>query len=197
MIAQLAGELVERNADHVVIDVGGVGYRVFVSTPTLASLPAVGDRVRLKVHTLVREDAFLLYGFAGDAERALFRTLIGLSKIGPKAAMQILSGLPIADLVAAIVSEDVARLTSLPGVGRKTAERLIVELKDSISGFADPATSPAAAGGGLEDAIAALGGLGVPRARAERALAEAARGLGDAASLPDLVKAALRVLKPG
>jgi Holliday junction DNA helicase RuvA len=202
VIAELRGRLARRAADHVVVDVGGVGYRVFVSLPVLAALPEDGAELDLRIHTQVREDAIHLFGFPTDAERELFRTLIGLSRIGPKAAMQILSGLTAAELARAVASEDVDRLARTPGIGRKTAERLIVELKDRIDVLVAGleagrgAGAPPVRDGKLADAIAALEALGVTRARADRALREARQSLGPDASVESWLKAALRDLRP-
>ena len=140
MIALLRGELAYKSVDHVIVDTGGVGYRLFIPLSTFYALPDTGQ-VRLLVHTHVREDALLLFGFATPAEREMFATLIGISGIGPKLALNILSHIPVADLQGAVLAGDIKRLSALPGIGKKTAERLVLELKDKLG----PAI-PAAAG---------------------------------------------------
>ncbi len=198
MIARLAGTVIERAADHVVLDVGGVGYRVFVSAATMGEVPAADGRVVLLIHTLVREDAIHLFGFASATERELFRTLLKLSGIGPKNAMHILSGMALADLVHAIGTGDVDRLVRLPGVGRKTAERIVVELRDRIAAFESESRSASAmpASGGASShvrvAVEALCQLGVPRARAEKAALAAAQRVSSDASLEIWIREALR-----
>lgn len=196
MIARLAGTLLERSADHVVIDVGGVGFRVFVSATTASELPAIGEPATVLIHTQVREDAISLYGFATTVERELFRTLLKLSGIGPKNAVQILSGMPLAELVQAIAGGDVERLVRLPGVGRKTAERITVELRDRIgalSAQAGAAPSSSAPGGRLaSETLEALVRLGLPRPRAERAVREVAARIPSAAPLEEWIREALR-----
>lgn len=196
MIARLAGVLAERATDHVVIDVGGVGFRVFVSAITLAELPGIGEPTTALIHTLVREDAIALYGFASAVERELFRTLLRLSGIGPKNAMQILSGMPLAELVQAIAASDVERLVRLPGVGRKTAERITVELRDRIGALtADAGAAPlggAPAGRLASETLEALVKLGLPRPRADRAVREVAGRIPAAAPLEEWIREALR-----
>jgi Holliday junction DNA helicase RuvA len=133
MIARLTGRLVEKQATRLVVDVGGVGYEVHVPLSTFYHLPEPGADVTLRIHTHVREDALLLFGFGTALEQLLFERLIGISGIGPKLALAVLSGIDPADLVRAVQAGDVARLTLIPGVGKKTAERIGLELKDRLS----------------------------------------------------------------
>ena len=194
MIAQLTGTLVTKAPDHCVIDVNGVGYAVLVSLSTFAALPEAGERAKLVIHTHVREDQLLLYGFAAPEERLLFQKLIGVSGVGPKTALAILSGLPAGPLVEAISAEDRARLATIPGVGKKTAERIIVELKDRIAkdvSFASP--GPAGSRGRMrDDALSALVNLGYPRTVADEALRNIAWTEG--IPIEEAIRAALKEL---
>jgi len=182
MIAHLRGKLLSKRPGQAVVEAAGVGYDVAISIPTFAELPATGAEVALHVHTHVREDALALYGFLRGEERQLFEKLISVSGVGPKLAMTILSGMPsAAEIVGAIRSSDVARLTKIPGVGRKTAERLALELKDKLEAF-DAAPAKAAAASPLEeDVLSALVNLGYQRPHAERAVAAAAANGGKSA----------------
>ncbi|MCA9664982.1 MAG: Holliday junction branch migration protein RuvA [Myxococcales bacterium] len=174
MIAALRGKLARKEIDRVVVDVGGVGYLVHVSLQSMAELPAAGAEVSLFCHTHVREDALALYGFIDESERQAFELLKGVSGVGPKLAMTVLSGLPVRDLAAAITGAEIKRLTSIPGIGKKSAERLVVELRDRFAAVA------VAAGVGERDAprgdappeelVAALVNLGYKRPLAERAM---------------------------
>jgi Holliday junction DNA helicase RuvA len=193
MIARLTGRLAQKAPDALIIDVHGVGYRVSVSLTAFAGLPPAGDEVTLGIHTHLRETALELFGFTNAAEQALFGALITVSGIGPRMALNILSGLPADELADALASGNVARLVSVPGVGKRTAERLIVELKDRI------ATLQAARGAGAEaavprdtEAVSALVNLGYRQADAERAV-RAAQGTG-ASELADVIRQALRKL---
>src|SRR5512136_2205125 len=132
MIAQLAGALAYKSPEHLIVDVHGVGYQVFVSLNSFYRLPEPGDPVRLQIHTHVREDALQLYGFLDRAEKDLFLLLLGVSGIGPRLALNILSGTPSQELEDALEAGDLVRLLAIPGVGKKTAERLVVELRDKI-----------------------------------------------------------------
>jgi Holliday junction DNA helicase, RuvA subunit len=176
MIAYLEGQLHEVGQDSIVLLVGGVGYLLHVSKPTLQQLPALGAKVSLQVHTVVREDSFSLYGFRRSHERELFLKLLQVSGIGPKVALTILSGLDVHDFAEAIGREDLVRLTAIPGIGKKTAERLILELKDKMIGFLaqasreDPQYVPAPLSTVAEEAISALVNLGYTRQEAQKAL---------------------------
>jgi holliday junction DNA helicase RuvA len=137
MIALLAGEVAVRRADHVVVSCGGVGYRLAVSAETLRHVPRVGEDVTLHTHLIVRDDALLLYGFATEEERDLFLLLIGVQSVGPKMALAVLSGGPPRDLLAAVAGGDTARLQAAPGIGKRTAERIVVELREKVGAVPD------------------------------------------------------------
>ena len=132
MIALLSGEVAVRRADHVVVATGGLGYRVAVSAETLRSVPAAGRPVTLHTHLIVRDDALLLYGFATEEERDLFLLLIGVQSVGPKMALAVLSGGPPRELLTAVAAGDTARLQAVPGIGKRTAERVVVELREKV-----------------------------------------------------------------
>lgn len=198
MIAQLRGTLVEKTLDRVVIDVGGVGYLVSVSMQTLAELPAVGREVTLKTYLQIREDAHLLFGFATDVERRVFELCISVSGIGPKLAMAMLSAMRPEALSDAVLDKDLVRLTRTPGVGKKTAERVVVELRDKFeklglrAGGAGEPIRPRPTGAAAT-VVSALVNLGYRAPEAERAAAEAMKGREDA-PLEQLLKEALRAL---
>ena len=141
MIAALSGKILRKTSDRVIVDVSGVGYEVFVSTDALARLPDKGEEVFLHIHTYVREDTLVLFGFLEEQEKELFLVLKTVAGIGPKLALAMLSGMPISELCRAIAEGDNKRLTSLPGIGRKTAERICVELRDKVGTLAAEATS--------------------------------------------------------
>ena len=197
MIAQLRGTLVEKSFERVVVDVGGVGYALIVSMQTLAELPDVGSLVTLRTHLTIREDAHLLYGFGSDDERRAFELCISVSGIGPKLAMSLLSSLRPEALADAVRSSDVTRLSKTPGVGKKTAERLVVELRDKVDklGLARGGqVTRARPAGAVEATVAsALVNLGYRAPEAERAAAEAAANHAGA-SLEIVLKEALRAL---
>ena len=192
MIARLWGRLRERGSEDVVVDVGGVGYHLYVSTQTLAALPAEGAEVDLFTVTHVREDALQLFGFADPGERALFQLLQTVSGIGPRLALNILSGMAAADLREAIRRRDLVRLTRIPGVGKKTAERMSVELADKLAALpeAPPARRDGATHGVAAQAVSALVNLGFRPPEAEGAV-ETAMSAGRTA-LEDVVREALR-----
>ena len=174
MIARLKGTLLEKSPTRLIVDVGGVGYDVLVPLSTFYNIGEAGSDVLLRVHTHVREDVIALYGFASAVEQDLFERLIGISGIGPKLALAVLSGIDAGELVRAIRSQDVARLVKIPGVGKKTAERIGLELKDRLPAALQPAgTAVAQAGGGddrRDDLLSALVNLGYQRAAAEKAI---------------------------
>jgi Holliday junction DNA helicase RuvA len=176
MIAHLRGKLLAKHPNQAIVEAGGVGYDVTISVPTFSDLPAAGSEVALHIHTHVREDVIALYGFLRSAEKQLFEKLITVSGIGPKLAITILSGMPADEAVSAIQGNDVGRLTRIPGIGKKTAERMVLELRDKLpleakgAGTAAPALSAVE-----EDVLSALMNLGYQRAAAERALAGVAR----------------------
>ncbi|MCC6272456.1 MAG: Holliday junction branch migration protein RuvA [Deltaproteobacteria bacterium] len=197
MIAYLQGSLEEIGPDYAVLVTGGVGYQVFLAKNTLLSLPELGAKLELKIHTVVREDNISLYGFRRASEKELFLKLIQVSNVGPKLALTIMSGLPVEDLAAAIRGEDLVRLTAIPGIGKKTAERLIVELKDKVLTWlakgGEAATPALAAPISLsEEAISALVNLGYTRQEAQQAL----KSIPGAAELPleKLVREGLKAL---
>jgi Holliday junction DNA helicase RuvA len=169
MIAHLRGRLIAKTPSHVIVDVGGVGYELAVSVTTYSELPALNQEIALEVYTHVREDALALFGFLRREEKRLFEKLIGVSGIGPKLAITILSGMSADSAVAAIRGNDVAALTRVPGIGRKTAERMVLELRDKLDQFAAPAAVPVSTAI-EEDVISALVNLGYQRTLAERAL---------------------------
>ena len=189
MIARLRGKLAEKEPARVVIDVGGVGYEVFIPTTTFTAMPSAGAEVSLDIHTHVREDALSLYGFSSRQERRVFERLISISGIGPKLAVTILSGGSVEGLVGAIRRGDLARLTSIPGVGKKTAERIVVELKDKLKEFTEEPAKPVVE----TDVLSALENLGYSRPMAEAAVRRAANGDEDAA-FDVLFKRALQIL---
>ena len=198
MIGRLSGIVLEKRPDRAVVDASGVGYELHIPLGTFASLPGVGERGSLHVHTHVREDAILLFGFTTAEEKALFERLITVSGIGPKLALVGLSGLPLPELVGAIAAQNVTRLSTIPGVGKKLAERLGVELKDKVSGILSSSSPsafgvPAALGGFLDDAVGALVNLGYRKPQAEAAV-KAAGDVAGTTDLPALLSAALRLL---
>jgi Holliday junction DNA helicase RuvA len=176
MIAHLRGKLLAKHPNQAVVEAAGVGYDVTISVPTFSDLPAVGGDVALHIHTHVREDVIALYGFLRPSEKLLFERLITVSGIGPKLAITILSGMAADEMVGAIRSNDVARLTRIPGIGKKTAERMVLELRDKLP-QPGPAAAPAvpAITATEEDVLSALLNLGYQRAAAEKALAVAAK----------------------
>lgn len=198
MIALVRGEVATKSIDHIVVDVGGVGYRLFIPLSTFYSLPDDGQ-VKLFVHTHVREDTLQLYGFSTVEEKELFVTLIGISGVGPKLAVNVLSHIPVAELKTAIVNGDVKRLSSLPGIGKKTAERLVLELKDKVS----LATGPPQQTDGtawtrelrsdpLSDVVSALVNLGYKETQARKILSS--MEVAPDTPMEEILKGALKVL---
>jgi len=174
MIAHLRGRLVAKHPNQAIVECGGVGYDVTITVPTYTALPADGAETSLHIHTHVREDQIALFGFLRAEEKRLFEKLLIVSGIGPKLAVTILSGMPVADLVGSIRNADVARLTKIPGIGKKTAERMVLELKEKLDEFT-AAPAPPKATPIEEDVVSALVNLGYQRANAERALTLATR----------------------
>jgi holliday junction DNA helicase RuvA len=198
MISHLRGRLLEKHPNRITIDVQGVGYDAHVPLSTFYGLPEPGNEISLRIHTHVREDALLLYGFSTRLELQLFERLISVSGIGPKLALAVLSGIEPNDLVTAIKQNDIARLTGIPGIGKKTAERIGLELKDKLAAFvpAEPAFAANAATAGESmrtDLLSALINLGYHRPLAERAV-DAAMKSGDTRSFEQTLKLALREL---
>src|SRR5580704_4640597 len=171
MIAHLRGKLLAKRPNQAIVETGGVGYDVTISVPTFSDLPALGTEVSLHIHTHVREDLIALYGFLRPSEKLLFEKLITVSGIGPKLAITILSGMAADEMVGAIRGNDIARLTRIPGIGRKTAERMVLELRDKLP-ETGPATTPAVAAMNptQEDVLSAVVNLGYQAAAAEKAL---------------------------
>ncbi len=172
MIAHLRGKLISKHPNQVIVEAGGVGYDVTISVPTFSELPALGVEVSFFIHTHVREDMLALFGFLRAGEKQLFEKLLSVSGIGPKLAITILSGMPVDAMIAAIKGNNVASLTRIPGIGKKTAERMVLELRDKLDAFGVPPDTVTAASPVEEDVISALVNLGYQRPMAERALAQ-------------------------
>lgn len=196
MIALVRGRLLRKEAQEAVVDVGGVGYRVTIPFSTFYRIGEVGQEVTLLTHTHVREDALALFGFLTATEQALFERLIAVSGVGPKVAIAILSGIEAPDLVSALRSGDVARLTRVPGVGKKTAERLVLELKDKVQGLpgAEPEAKHPPPGAPTEDLVSALVHLGYSRSEAEKGVARAVEAASGEVRFEELLRRALRAL---
>lgn len=203
MIAHLRGTLLEKGAEDAVIDVQGVGYRVNLSTLSLGKLPADGQPVDVRIRTVVREDAFELFGFLSVPEEELFLLLNSVSRIGPRMALGVLSGMEVPELIAALARGEVARLAKIHGVGKKTAERLVLELKDKVKNIHTEAvargTAPVAptTSGTKSDLISALLNLGYKQPQAEKAADVASERLGPDATFQALFRDALKVLRSG
>ena len=199
MIAFVDGILEEKQPMRVVLNAGGVGYEIFITLNTYEDLPVIGQRARVITYHHVREESELLYGFSQAEERQLFEQLLAVSGIGPATAIGILSGLPLVSLRAAIVAEDVKRLSSIKGVGKKTAERIIVELKDRISDLAiaaDQTQTPSGTGGKvLHDAVLALVALGYRNVDAYASVKRVISAAGDDVAVEDVVRRALTGLQ--
>jgi Holliday junction DNA helicase RuvA len=198
MIGQLRGKLVHKKPNLVLIDVQGVGYEVFIPLTSFYELPEEGNDVTLRVHTHVREDTLTLFGFCSQREKDLFLKLISISGIGPKLAVSILSGAKVEELAQAIADGNLSRLTAIPGVGRKTAERVVLELKGQITPFLLPEQARAAgmSGGNAlqEDVLSALINLGYPRVSAEKVLSGVLRSADPERSFEGLLRRTLRLL---
>jgi Holliday junction DNA helicase RuvA len=176
MIAHLRGKLISRRPNLVIVETGGVGYDVTLSVPAFTELPPLGSEVAFHIHTHVREDQLALYGFLRPEEKQLFEKLITVSGIGPKLAVTILSGMPTDDMVNSIRANDVAKLTRIPGIGRKTAERMVLELRDKLPPVGvDQVHVMPSLSATQEDVLSALLNLGYQRGLAEKALASVAK----------------------
>jgi Holliday junction DNA helicase RuvA len=195
VIARLTGTILDLKTDRIVLDVHGVGYELAIPLGTFSALPPAGEKAVLHVHTHVREDALQLFGFATPQEKYVFERLISVSGIGPKVALTVLSGLPLPELVGAIASQNVRLLSTIPGVGKKLAERLGLELKEKLAAFglAGAAGGAAAKTSVVEDAIGALQNLGYKALQAEQAVESAVRSVG-ASDLNKILSAALKSL---
>jgi Holliday junction DNA helicase RuvA len=175
MIAHLRGKLLAKHPNQAIVETGGVGYDVTISVPTFSDLPGVGSEVALHIHTHVREDVIALYGFLRAGEKQLFEKLITVSGIGPKLAITILSGMAADEMTAAIRGNDLARLTRIPGIGKKTAERLVLELRDKLPAGGGEVPVISGMSAVEEDVMSALVNLGYQRAAAEKAVRAAAK----------------------
>jgi Holliday junction DNA helicase RuvA len=201
MIALLRGVLIEKHPNQAIVETGGVGYDVTIPVSTYTHLPDAGVEVRLRIHTHVREDALSLYGFVTPDEKALFEKLIGVSGIGPKLAVTILSGLAAPDLIHAIRRGEVDRLVRIPGIGKKTAERMVLELRDKLPAATgdEPAATPATAELSPidQDVLSALLNLGCARPQAEAAVRKAKTGMpaATAAEFEPLFRRALELVR--
>jgi holliday junction DNA helicase RuvA len=194
VIAHLRGRILRKGPQEAVLDVGGVGYRVAIPVSTFYRLGEPGAEVELRTYTHVREDTLALYGFLTAAEQDMFERLISVGGVGPKLAVNILSGIEVPELVSALRTSDVSRLTRVPGVGKKTAERLIVELKDKMPAVvADEAPAARAVGGPKEDLLSALVNLGYSRAEVERGVDRVLREDGSG-RFEDLLRRALQTV---
>lgn len=189
MIGRIAGKLIAKNPPQVMVDVGGVGYELDVPMSTFYNLPATGEAVVLVTHLQVREDAHTLYGFGTQEERAAFRQLIRISGIGARTALSVLSGLSVDELATAVATQDVARLTKVPGIGKKTSERLLLELKGKLAD-ALPGSGETKAGGTSADVLNALLALGYSEKEALAAVRTLAPGL----AVAEAIRAALKAL---
>jgi len=199
VIARIEGVLLERTPTRVVVDVHGVGYEAAIPLSTFGQLPDEGKTVSLRIHTHVREDVLQLYGFATEAERSVFELLLRASRVGPKLAQTILSGIDADQLLRALCAGDVGALQSVPGVGAKTAARMVVELRERAAELTEAPRFPTPSGGaegperGLRaELVSALLNLQAPRGRAERVADQVLEALGEAAGIAELVRAALR-----
>lgn len=196
MIAHLRGKLIHKEPGQAILEAAGVGYDVAISVPTFTALPSVGLEISLHVHTQVSEDQIALFGFLDREEKRLFERLITVSGVGPKLAIKMLSGLSPERAVQAIRAQDHAQLTRIPGVGKKLAERLVVELKDKLEDFAVAPAASAIAGPAVDDVLSALINLGYQRAAAEKAVEQSVvKEKSLAADFDGLFRAALKVIR--
>ena len=194
MIAHLRGRVFEKHPNRLIVDVAGVGYDVLVPLSTFYTCGDLGSEIALRIHTHVREDQLSLYGFATALEQAMFEKLIAVSGIGPKLALSVLSGIEPRDLVGAIQRNDIARLTAIPGVGKKTAERICVELRDRLPKAVETAGTPPSPGDSLrDDLVSALVNLGYHRQNLDKTLEKVLGASGDA-RFEDVLRLALKEL---
>jgi Holliday junction DNA helicase RuvA len=197
MFAHLRGVLLEKHPNQAIVEAGGVGYDVTIAVPTFAKLPDVGAEVRLRIHMHVREDALALYGFLSQDEKGLFEKLISVSGIGPTLAVKILSGLAAADLISHIRRSEVEKLVRIPGVGKKTAERMVLELKDKLpaASGAEPPQAQPSLDAIDQDVLSALLNLGCARPAAEAAVRKAKAAAGADTSFEPLFRRALELVR--
>ena len=198
MIAHLSGKLLSKQPNQVIVDVNGVGYEVHVPLSTFYELGEIGSQVQLRIYTHVREDAIALFGFKSTKEKLMFEQVTSISGIGPKLGITILSGMPVDELVVAIRQSNLARLTSIPGIGKKTAERLVVELRDRLAKVGTGPTGEQTAAPGVslpqEDVISALVNLGYAKPSAEKAVQAVLSSLKTEPAFEELLRTALRQL---
>ena len=190
MIGRIAGTLLEKNPPSILVDANGIGYEIDVPMSTLYNLPAVGERVTLLTHLAIREDAHQLYGFATSAERQAFRDLIRISGVGARTALAVLSGLSVAELAQAVTLQESGRLTRIPGIGKKTAERLLLELKGKLGAALDAPAGGSPAAGDSADILRALMALGYNEREAALAVRQVPAGTG----VSDGIRLALKSL---
>ena len=193
MIGRLTGRLASKAPDHVLLEVGGVGYLVHIPLSTFYDLPEQESPASLWIHTHVREDALSLFGFITEREKALFLLLLGVTGIGPKVALTVLSGIPPAELVDALRKQDVRRLVAVPGVGKKTAERMVLELADKAANLSPETPEREAAEVAADDVVSALVNLGYRKSEAERAV-DAISRIGPPRDFGEFLKEALKRL---
>lgn len=193
MIGRLEGRLSEKRPERLILDVAGVGYEVRTPLSTFLDLPDEGKTLRLRIHTYVRQDQLVLYGFGTEVERTAFEMLLRTSGVGPRLALAILSGLSVAALATAVRRDEFRSLLQIPGVGRKTAERICIDLRDKVDALAIDGQATPEGQSDEEAAISALENLGYPRARAERAVRAACEAAPEDAGIETLIREALRV----
>ena len=197
MIAHLSGKLTHKSPVTIIIDVNGVGYQVFIPLSTFYALPELESKISLGIHTYMREEALKLFGFYTIDEKKIFEKLITINKVGPKLALTILSGMPPADILSTIDSNDIVKLSTIPGIGRKTAERLILEMRDKLDGLSLDFVAKKGPGpekGLFDDALSALVNLGYKKSQAEQTLKKVyAEKVGDT-SIESLIKDCLNLL---
>jgi holliday junction DNA helicase RuvA len=197
MIAFIEGRLLFKSPEWIIVSAQGIGYQIAVPLSSFYDLPEIEQAVRLHIYTHVRQDAIQLFGFLTPREKEIFLLLLGVSGIGPKAALNILSGISSEDLSAALMAQDSARVQRIPGIGKKTSERIVLELKDKIrklSPGAEVTLSQRAEEGPWQDALSALTNLGYPKAVAEKALSRIPREDGEIVSLEDILRKVLKLL---
>ena len=192
MIARLTGILIEKNPPQITLDVHGVGYEISVPMSTFYNLPAAGEKLSLHTHMIVREDGHFLYGFSSEGERAAFRQLLKITGVGARIALAVLSGLSVAELTQAVVMQEPGRLVKIPGIGKKTAERLLLELRDRLPKSAMTATT--AAGAGVEDAAGDILNALLALGYSEREALTALKSLPEGVAVPDGIRLALKLL---